>query len=67
MNYYSFLWIIIHFYEFLWIIIHFYELLLFFISIRTALKFVPKGPTNNNKAALVQVLAWHRMGGGGGN
>ena len=33
----------------------------FFISIRISLKFVPKGPIDNN-AALVQVVAWRRTG-----
>ena len=30
-------------------------------SIRISLKFVPKGP-NDNKQALVQVMAWRRKG-----
>ena len=33
----------------------------FYISIRIPLKFVPKGP-NDNKSALVQVMAWRRAG-----
>ena len=33
----------------------------FRISIRTSLKFVPKGPVDN-KSALVQVKAWSRTG-----
>ena len=33
----------------------------FFISIRISLKFVPKGPIDN-KAALVQVMAWSWTG-----
>ena len=32
------------------------------ISIEISLKFVPKGPINNNKA-LVQIMAWRRSGG----
>ena len=31
------------------------------ISIKVSLKFVPKGPINNN-AALVQIMAWRRSG-----
>ena len=31
------------------------------ISIKISLKFVPKGPINNNPA-LVQIMAWHRSG-----
>ena len=31
------------------------------ISIKISLKFVPKGPINNN-LALVQIMAWHRSG-----
>ena len=31
------------------------------ISIKTSLKFVPKGPINNNPA-LVQIMAWRRSG-----
>ena len=31
------------------------------ISIKISLKFVPKGPINNNPA-LVQIMAWHRTG-----
>ena len=31
------------------------------ISIRISLKFVPKGP-NNNIPALVQIMAWRRLG-----
>ena len=31
------------------------------ISIRISLKFVPKGPINNNPA-LVQIIAWRRPG-----
>ena len=31
------------------------------ISIKISLKFVPKGPVNNNPA-LVQILAWRRSG-----
>ena len=34
---------------------------IFFISIRISLKFVPEGPINN-KTALVQVMAWRRIG-----
>ena len=30
-------------------------------SIKTSLKFVPKGPIDNN-TALVQIMAWHRPG-----
>ena len=30
------------------------------ISIKISLKFVPKGPINNNPA-LVQIMAWHRQ------
>ena len=33
----------------------------FCISIRISLKFVPKGRIDN-KAALVQVMAWHQTG-----
>ena len=33
----------------------------FCILIRISLKFVPKGPTDNN-AELVQIIAWHRIG-----
>ena len=33
----------------------------FFVSIPISLKFVPKGPIDN-KAALVQVMAWRRTG-----
>ena len=33
----------------------------FCISIRISLRFVPKGPIDN-KAALVQVMAWRRTG-----
>ena len=33
----------------------------FFILIQISLKFVPKGP-NENKSALVQVMAWRRIG-----
>ena len=33
----------------------------FFILIRFSLKFVPKGPIDN-KWALVQVMAWGRIG-----
>ena len=33
----------------------------FFILIQISLKFVPKGP-NDNKSALVQVMAWRRTG-----
>ena len=32
------------------------------ISIKISLKFVPKGPINNNPA-LVQIMAWRRLGG----
>ena len=31
------------------------------ISIKNSLKFVPRSPINNN-SALVQVMAWHRIG-----
>ena len=31
------------------------------ISIKISLKFVPRGPINNNPA-LVQIMAWHRSG-----
>ena len=31
------------------------------ISIKNSLKFVPKGPFNNN-SALVQIMAWRRLG-----
>ena len=31
------------------------------ISIKISLKFVPKGPINNIPA-LVQIMAWHRLG-----
>ena len=31
------------------------------ISIKISLKFVPKGP-NDNESALVQVMAWRRTG-----
>ena len=31
------------------------------ISIKISLKFVPKGPINNNPA-LVQIMAWHQSG-----
>ena len=31
------------------------------ISIKISLKFVPKGPSNNNPA-LVQIMAWRRSG-----
>ena len=34
----------------------------FCISIWISLKFVPKGPIDN-KAALVQIMAWHLTGG----
>ena len=33
----------------------------FGISIQVSVKFVPKGPIDNN-AALVQVMAWRRTG-----
>ena len=33
----------------------------FCILIKISLKFVPKGPINNNPA-LVQIMAWHRTG-----
>ena len=33
----------------------------FYILIQIALKFAPKGPTDNDKT-LVQVMAWHRKG-----
>ena len=33
----------------------------FFILIQISLKYVPKGPINNNPA-LVQIMAWHRPG-----
>ena len=33
----------------------------FCILIKISLKFVPKGPIDNNPA-LVQVMAWHRIG-----
>ena len=32
------------------------------ISLKISLKFVPKGPINNIPS-LVQIMAWHRMGG----
>ena len=33
----------------------------FCILIKISLKFIPKGPINNNPA-LVQIMAWHRIG-----
>ena len=33
----------------------------FCILIRISLKFVPKGPIDNNQA-LAQIMAWHRIG-----
>ena len=33
----------------------------FCILIKISLKFVPKGPTDNNPA-LVQIMAWHQIG-----
>ena len=33
------------------------------ISIKTSLNFVPKGPINNNIPALVQIMAWRQQGG----
>ena len=32
-------------------------------SIKISLKFVPKGPVNNNNPALVQIMAWRRPDG----
>ena len=32
------------------------------ILIKISLKFVPKGPINNNIPTLVQIMAWHRPG-----
>ena len=35
--------------------------ILFLISIRISIKFVPKGPIDNNEA-LVQAMVWRRTG-----
>ena len=32
------------------------------ILIKISLKFVPKGPIDNDSLALVQVMAWRRIG-----
>ena len=32
------------------------------ILIKISLKFVPKGPINNNNPVLVQIMAWHLPG-----
>ena len=34
----------------------------FYIFVKISMKFVPKGPIDNNSPALVQIMDWHRIG-----